>query len=145
MWHVTHEMWHMTCDTWHVTHDVWHMICDKWHITCDIWHVTHGGRWTFTKHFRSLANTDREWRCLENLEEKDQSMNQLINYKGVCRTAPATPGLLIMNHKECSFYMFWLGHQLLTDLVKPGLICNRFVSNQWSCLWSSSSFFENNC
>jgi hypothetical protein len=24
----------------------------------------------------------------------NQSINQLINYKGVCRTAPATPGLL---------------------------------------------------
>ena len=36
--------------------------------------------------------------CFEDLEEKDrsidQSINQLINDRGVCRTAPATPGLL---------------------------------------------------
>ena len=37
--------------------------------------------------------------CFEDLEEKDRSLDQLINDGGVCRTAPATPGLLkILNH-----------------------------------------------
>ena len=31
---------------------------------------------------------------IEDLEEKDESISELINYKGVCRTALATPGLL---------------------------------------------------
>ena len=30
----------------------------------------------------------------EDLEEKDWLLDQLINDGGVCRTAPATPGLL---------------------------------------------------
>ena len=32
--------------------------------------------------------------CFEDLEEKDDSINQSITDGGVCRTAPATPGLL---------------------------------------------------
>ena len=32
--------------------------------------------------------------CFEDWEQKDHSMNELMNYKGVFRTAPATPGLL---------------------------------------------------
>ena len=40
-WYVTHEMWHMTCDTWRVTHYMWHMTCDTWHVTHDIWHMTY--------------------------------------------------------------------------------------------------------
>ena len=35
--------------------------------------------------------------CYEDLEEKDQSISEIINYGGVCRTAPATPGLLNIN------------------------------------------------
>ena len=36
-----------------------------------------------------------EGRCLEDLEEKYESVNELMNHKGVCRTAPTTPGPLI--------------------------------------------------
>ena len=32
----------------------------------------------------------------EDWEEKGQGFNELINNDGVCRTAPATPGLLII-------------------------------------------------
>ena len=32
---------------------------------------------------------DRELRCVEDLEEKDESMNEWV-----CKTAPATPSLL---------------------------------------------------
>ena len=34
------------------------------------------------------------WLPFENLEEKGDLINQLISDKGVCRTAPTTPGLL---------------------------------------------------
>ena len=34
-WHVTHDMWHMTCGTWHVAHDMWRVTCDSWQMTCD--------------------------------------------------------------------------------------------------------------
>ena len=66
-----------------------------WHVTCDLWHVTGGGRWTFSKNFSFLAWTAWEGRFVEYLEEKAHGLTELINYKGVCRTAPATPGLLI--------------------------------------------------
>ena len=59
----------MTCDTWHVTRDMQHVTRDKWHVTCD---MLLGG----------------------NIISKFQLPSSSINYKGVCRTAPATPGLL---------------------------------------------------
>ena len=37
-----------------------------------------------------------ELRCSEELEQKDDRLTGLINEKGVCRTAPATLGLLNM-------------------------------------------------
>ena len=78
----------MTCDTWHLTHDMWHVTSDIWHATHDLWQVGLGGRWSFSHNFSSLALTVFEWRCFEG------SVTDLINNKGVCRTAPATPGLL---------------------------------------------------
>ena len=32
--------------------------------------------------------------CLDDSEQKDHLMNESVNYEGVYRTAPATPGLL---------------------------------------------------
>ena len=37
-----------------------------------------------------------ELRHLEDLEEKDDLINESMNHKCVCRTAPAKPGLLII-------------------------------------------------
>ena len=73
-------MWHMTCDKWHGTPDMWKVTCDMW--------------WTFSKNVSSLALMVWEWRRFEDSEEKADSVNQSMNDKGVCRTAPATPGLL---------------------------------------------------
>ena len=65
---------------------------------CDMWHMTHGVWWTLWQNFRSLALTVWELWCSEDISTKDDPLNELINelmnYKGVCRTAPATPGLL---------------------------------------------------
>ena len=77
-------MWHVTCDRWHVT-------CDMWHMTWDMWQVE-GGEHSLS----SLALTAWEWKFVEDLEEKEQWLNQSISDEAVCRTAPATPGLLIM-------------------------------------------------
>ena len=42
--------------------------------------------------------------CFEDLEEKDETINQLNYDGGVCRTAPATPGLLnILKKKKILF------------------------------------------
>ena len=61
------------------------MTFDMWHMTCD--------RWREVK-----IHTVLEWRCFEDLEKKDDSVFELIiwwmNYKGFCRTAPATLGLV---------------------------------------------------
>ena len=80
----------MTPDTWHVTHDT-----DTWHVTRYMWHVTHGGGWTFSQNFSSPALTVWDRQCLEDSELKDDSLNESVNYEGVYRTAPASPGLLI--------------------------------------------------
>ena len=40
--------------------------------------------------------------CFEDFEEKDQLLNYSVNYEGVCRTAPATPGLL----NTCKFMVY---------------------------------------
>ena len=39
--------------------------------------------------------------CSEDISTKDQLINQLINAEGVCRTAPATPGLLKKDWSLC--------------------------------------------
>ena len=56
------------------------------------------GRWTFSQNFSALALTVLDKQCLEDSIRKDHPLNQWmkINDKGVYRTAPATPGLLIM-------------------------------------------------
>ena len=99
----------MTCDTWHVT-------CDTWHVTRGIWHVTCLGGWTFSQNFSSLALTVCDLCHYEDLEEKDDWVTDLMNDRGVCRTAPATPGLLKIGHHpgtavpnyDCSQFFQWV-------------------------------------
>ena len=60
----------------------------------------------------ALTVWDRQ--CLKDSERKDdlinQSMNEIINEEGVYRTAPATPGLLIilLNPKNNKFFCLLL-------------------------------------
>ena len=51
---------------WHLTPDTGHMTPDTWPVTCDMWHM----------HYEDISTKD-----------------DLITDEGVCRTAPATPGL----------------------------------------------------
>ena len=79
-------MWHLTCDTWHVTPYTWH-------VTHNIWHVTNGGG----EHSLKISAPKRlPFGCnyVLNLEEKDDWINEWTNDNGVCKTVPATPGLL---------------------------------------------------
>ena len=50
----------------------------------------------FSQNFSSLALTVCDLLYYEDLEEKDDGLTHLINDEAVCRTAPATPGLLKM-------------------------------------------------
>ena len=90
----------MTRDTWHVTRDTWH-------VTRDMWHMTHGVVWTFSQNFSCLALTVWDLWCCEYLEEKAHWMNQWMNDEAVCRTAPATPGLLITLGSGNQSYGTW--------------------------------------
>ena len=60
-----------------------------WHMTPDMW-----GDVNILSKFLFLALTVWEWRCLEDVKEKDELLTHWINYNGVCRTALATPSLL---------------------------------------------------
>ena len=98
----------MTCDTWHV------VTRDTWHVTRDTWHVTCLGGWTLSQNFSSLALTICDLWYHEDLEEKDDSINQSISDKAVYRTAPATPGLLksVVFLKCCKTTRFCTSHFL---------------------------------
>ena len=54
--------------------------------------MTEGGGWTFSQNFSSLALTVLDLWFLEDLEEKDESVTELMSDKAVCRTL----GLLII-------------------------------------------------
>ena len=75
-----------------MTPDMWQRTTDAWHVTRDKWHVTHGGGLTLSQNFTSLALRAWDFYFLEDLEGK----HQWLNYNAVCRTATATPGLLII-------------------------------------------------
>ena len=66
------------CDTWYVTRDMWLVTCDTWHVTCDTLHVW-GGGWAFSQNVSSLALTVCDLWYYEDLEEKDEIMNESIN------------------------------------------------------------------
>ena len=109
---------------WHMTHDMWHATCDTWHVTCDTWNMTGGGRWTFSQNFSFPFLTVWEWRYFEDFEEKGDSPNQSVsesmNDKGVCRTAPATPGLLITLYGCSEIKKLKLTQKLHKQIMKKG-------------------------
>ena len=82
----------MTCDIWHVTCDMWHVTRDMWHMTCDmLWGVNILSTFPLPSFYGLWFMIF--WR-LGGKGSRTDLINQLINDKGVCRTAPATPGLL---------------------------------------------------
>ena len=69
-----------------------------WHMTCDMCHVTCFGVNILSKF--QLPSSYGLWQYFEDLEEKDDWVNELISDKGVCRTAPVTLGLLIIGQRS---------------------------------------------
>ena len=90
------------------------MTPDTLHMTCDMWHVTHGGGVIIISKVQLLSYYGLCRQCPEDSEQKDDQLNEIIrlsvNNKGVWRTAPATPGLLIF-----SVLIFQLGSKRKTE------------------------------
>ena len=88
MWHVTSDMWHLTCDRWHVIHDTW-----RWVNILSKFQLSSSNSLGFMIFWRSGGKG---------------SLSKLTNDKAVCRTAPATPGLLISTQMFAAcLHMCW--------------------------------------
>ena len=123
-WHKTLDMWHMTYDRWEevnllskcqlpssyglgVRDDMWHLTCDTWHVTPDTWHMT-PNIWDVSRDTQGVMKIVSKFQLPRSfgLGVKvswrfwtkgwlAEWMNESIIDEAVCRTAPATPGLLI--------------------------------------------------
>ena len=84
-----------------------------WQVTCDMWYMTHDSAgWTFFQNvsFLALPVWDRQW--LEDIETK-VSVTEWMNYIGDCRTAPATPVLLLEKKKSNQIQTFlWISFHM---------------------------------
>ena len=76
----------MTCDMWHVTRDMWHATCDRWHVV--------GGEHSLK--FQLPRSSSLWFMIFWRVGGKD-SLSDWMSDKADCRTAPATPGLLIIS------------------------------------------------
>ena len=74
----------IACDTWHVTHDTWHMTCDT------LWGVDILSKF-------QLPSSYGLWFMISWRLGGKGWPTELMNHGGDCRTAPVTPGLLIIN------------------------------------------------
>ena len=103
----------MTCDTWHLTPDSLHVTPDTWHMSFTMW-------WELNilSKFKLPSSFDLGVMMFWRLGGKGwltDWLSQLMSNGGVCRTAPATPGLLkIIMKKNCqnfeeklNLYFFW--------------------------------------
>ena len=111
MWHVTSDMWHVTCDTWWgmnilsklqlpSSYDLgvmmfWrfgHLTRDMWHVTCDTWcAMTILSKCQLSSSYG--LGVLMFWRSGGKASVSDW-INEWMSCEVVCRTAPATPGLL---------------------------------------------------
>ena len=82
-------------------------------------------------------------RWLQDLEEKGDSVSLLISDEGVCRTAPATPGLLNMYFAKKN-YVFLLPNCTI-ELVLPHLGCELLHYTMITCVSISilTNIFKN--
>ena len=145
-WYVKHDTWHMTQDTLlnlnivsklfslflfyflNVTPDTWHMTHNMWHMTRDTRHVTLCGMWTVSQHFSSQALTLCDFWCFEDWKEKrwvTELSNELINQEGVCGTAPATLGLLVILLHRCFRHCGWVSSHLPVTKSGPRTCMDR--------------------
>ena len=81
-----------TCDMWHVTWDIQNAICKIRHALCHMWYASN----IWGEHCLNIFSSQALlfWSYDEDLEERYDGTNELINDEAVCRTALATPCLL---------------------------------------------------
>ena len=83
MWHLAHDMLHMTSDKWHETFEMWNVTPDLWHM---VW----------VEHSLQIS-TPRSWSLgwtVSWIFLTKGSLNEWMIYNSAYRTAPTTPGLL---------------------------------------------------
>ena len=130
------DVGHVTCDFWHVTRDMWHM-------TYNTRHQTHHTCWQVNIlskfHIPSLYGLGVKgfWRFWEK-----GSASHLINYEGVCRTAPATRVLLlwIQMHAEWCRWGRWF--RIIEDKWKSLDKCQWMKMNVDECVWTQMNADE---
>ena len=113
MWHMTCDMWHVTCD---MTHHMWHFVGDEHSLKFQV--PSFYGSW-----FRI------SWRL---------GLTESIIDKGVCRTAPATPGLLNTRFSQSCFTSTFVIHSFINS---------SFSSKSWDnftprTVWARDLKFE---
>ena len=89
------DIWHVTPDSWHLTRDTWHVTPDTWHVTCDTWWGVN-----ILSKFQLPSSNGLgfmiSWRLGGKGSWLNEWINELIKDEAVCRTVPATPGVLII-------------------------------------------------
>ena len=103
----------LTCDMWHVTWDTSQVTCDTPHVTYIVWKLQ-------VPSSNGLRDTGF-WRYFHK-----PLMIKSASYRGVCRTASATPGLLSIQNtalvvKEIPLWYFW------QEIYLDGLGWNSFI------------------
>ena len=94
--------WHVTPDTWHLTHDTWHLTPDTWPLKCDTWWGVN-----IVSEFHLPSCNGLGFMMFSRSGGKG-SVTDPLNDGCVCRTAPATPGLLITAEKYTKLAVAWL-------------------------------------
>ena len=72
-----------------------HMLCDTWHLTCDMWHVVGVNILSKSQLPSSYGLGGKVIQRSGGKGWPTELSNEWMSDEGVCRTAPATPGLLI--------------------------------------------------
>ena len=89
---------------WHMTRDTWHLTPETLHVTPDLWHLV--GVNILSK-FQLPSSFGSCVMIFWMFDEK----GWLTDWISDCRTAPATPGLLIMKEslKRAKYYLHLMG------------------------------------
>ena len=102
----------VTCDTWHMTPDTWHVTHDKQHVSYDTQGVV-----AIVSKFEVPSSNDFGFIMFWRFGTKGLLIYSISNW-GVCRTAPATPGLLI-NQKNKPKYFFFNSAMSINKVFSP--------------------------